>query len=363
MPRQSALDGAKRARVDRVSYAFVNMACLGPFVFGAGALVAMALAVLYWSGMRSALAALTAELARRGIRYQGLARGAALDFPLRGIVLERDDGVRASLSPDLSQGAATLPGFGPFHPPQTLVEIGVDLPDHMICAPDRAQAAFGALPAARLPTGNASFDRRFGVYLPGDGANGYRSMPAAPTPWARSASAATLFSNFDTLGFVALHVHGGRARILFAPHAVDGLVAAMDTAALLARPHEARPPARHPSPVRTSQAVAIVVAFLGFISTAMGIPATSYLTQRGHEFAGYSVVCPKGGPFIPRYRNHPPRCNVPSGASYLADEDAYRAWRFAVFAPYSLAIVAAAAALYFKHRRDAMRVMHRNLTS
>ena len=141
------------------------------------------------------------------------------------------------------------------------------------------------------------------------------------------------------------------------------MVGAMDTAALLVRPHEARPPARRPSPVRTGQAIAISVAVLGLTPMALGLPLLSYATQAGIEIAGYSVACPNGGTFKQRFRNNPPRCIAANGTSYAADEDAYTSWRFAVVAPYTIAIIALSTALYFKRRRDVATGMTKNLTA
>ncbi|AKU95132.1 hypothetical protein AKJ09_01796 [Labilithrix luteola] len=340
-------------------------------IFGVWAVAALAFALLCWNAMRSSSSALAAELARRGIRYQGLsaqgtaspAAQTALDRPLNGILLERSDGIRASISSNPSQGAATLPGFGPVYPQHTLVEVPVALPDQLICAPDRAQVAFGPFSPPPVRTANPHFDQRFGVYVRPEDGHVHRTTPPDAVPWAHSPAAATLFANFDTLGFVAMHVQGGQARILFAPMAVDGLVAAIDTAALLAHPHEGRRPAHRSSPTWQGRAAPIMLCVLGFVPMVIGLPMLSYATEAGVEVAGSDVACPNGGVFKGRFRNNPAKCTLPDGTSYWADEGAFTAWRFALSAPYALAVAAAAAALYFKRRGETLRVVHRNLTS
>ena len=341
---------------------------LGPLLFTVLAALAIAAAVILRSGLHASLAAITAELARRGVRYSGLGADGrptpgmpdALEFPARGIVLERHDGVRASLSPNTAQGAATLPGFGPVHPQQTLVELDLALPDQMICAHDRAQAVFGPFPPPAQRTGNPEFDQRFGIFVRAAEAQGYRPGSSDPAPWARSPAAGALFADFNTLGFVALHVHAGRARMLFAPHPVDGLVAALEAGSTLARPHEARSPARPPSrPLSTSQWVLIL--WLSFLPTGIAMPMFRYLTEAGLEIAGNSVACPRGGTFVKGYKYHSDTCKLSNGTTYRADATAYGVWQFTLWTPFFLGLGAANIAVRFKGRRDAARAVLRGL--
>ena len=341
---------------------------LGPLLFTVLAALAIAAAWILRSGLHTSLAAITAELARRGIRYSGLgAQGLptpatldALEFPARGIVLERHDGVRASLSPNSTQGAATLPGFGPVHPQQTLVELELALPDQMICAHDRAQAVFGPFPPPAQRTGNPEFDQRFGIFMRPAEAQGYRPSPSDPAPWARSPAAGALFADFTTLGFVALHVHAGRARMLFAPQPVDGLVAALDAGGALARPHEARPPARPPSRLGSNSRW-VLILWVTFLPTGIMMPLLPHLTETGLEIAGSSLACPRGGTFQKGYRQHSDTCKQANGTTYRAEMIAYKAWQFALWTPFFLGLTAANAALHFKSRRDAARAVLRGL--
>ncbi|WP_394829181.1 hypothetical protein [Pendulispora albinea] len=343
------------------------MAYLLPVLFCAIAAFLFVLVAVYVRGARRAHAAIDAELSRRGIHVQGLGMNGAplpatpsvFGAPERGIVLTRRDGIRASLSPHPAQGAAALPGFGPVAPLHTLVEMPTDLPDQMICAHERAQAVFGAFPPSPQHTGNARFDARFGIFAPPVGAAGYH---ADPIPWVRTPSATTLFTNFDVLGFTALHVHAGRARMLFAPQAVDGLVAALDTGASLARPHEACPPAQPPSRLMMNSAKGIALLLVAMlVPMVLGSSMVPRLTGMGFEIAGSTVACPQGGSFHYSYRpNRMSTCTHASG-TYAADRTAYALWQFALWAPYVLMATAASVGLYFKLRRDTARVVLRNL--
>ncbi|HVK69703.1 MAG TPA: hypothetical protein VM694_34835 [Polyangium sp.] len=346
------------------------MHLLGPLLFTLFAIVAVVMAVLFRSGHQAARAAVVGELARRGIRHSALGGdgrlvpGApnALDAPTFGILLERSDGMRVSLSPNTTQGAATLPGFGPIHPQLTLVEFDLPLPDQMICAHDRAQAVFGPFPPPALRTGHPHFDQRFGIFVrPAEG-HGYRPTPSDPAPWARSPSAGALFTDFYTLGFVALHVHGGRGRMLFAPQAVDGLVAALDTGAALARPHEPRAPRRPPTRLATTHALVVLIGVLGSVPMTFGIPFLPHLTETGLAVAGYEVACPRGGTFDKGYRNRSDTCKLPNNTTYRAESSAYIGWQFALWSPFEIGIIAAATAAFYKTRRDAARDVERSLT-
>ncbi|MFT3771751.1 MAG: hypothetical protein QM820_40600 [Minicystis sp.] len=337
------------------------MHLIAPLVVTALAIVAILLATALRKRHHATRVAIAAELARRGLRHRALPSPqaptpdaqAALDAPQRGIAIERQDGASVWLSPIATQGAATLPGFGPVHPQQTLVELDLALPDQLICSPERAVAAFGPFPPHPRRTGNPAFDQRFGVFVREEGAQGYRPAPADPTPWARSPAAAAIFADFDTLGFLALHVHEGRGRFLFAPQAVDGLVAALDTATALAHPEAPRAPARPPSRLPTNSAGLVLLFAFTAAPVAGGWPLLPLLTEEGLEIAGSSVACPRGGTFKKGYRNKADTCIQGKGTSYRAESAAYAGWQFAVWAPLWMAMLAAGVGLWFKLRGDA----------
>ncbi|MDI1444069.1 hypothetical protein [Polyangium sp. 6x1] len=377
LPARAPLAPARIARLsrrteyrDHSSSTREPMAYLVPLFLGICAVLAIVLALLSRNGMHAAFSALAAELARRGIHFRGMIPAGAwttvpptaLDLPQRGILLERADGLRASLSPNATQGAATVPGFGPIAPMHTLVEVDSALPDQMICAPDRAQGAFGPFPPAPLRTGHPGFDQRFAIYARVEEGNSYRPAPPNPAPWARSAAAPLIFSNLHTLGFVAMHVHGGRARILFAPLPVDGMVSAMDTASMIAGAHEARRPAPIPTPLRTGSPPSVVLAIVFFVFQGFGIPLLPHVTETGLALAGSEIACPNGGTFKKGYRNRSDQCKLPNGKSY-ASASAYQAWQFAFWSAYNLAVLGAGSALYFRHRRNNALAMTKNLAT
>ena len=337
------------------------MAFLGPLVFAAFAIFMVLLALSLRKRHHAARAGVAEELARRGLRLRGLPVAGApmpdaravLDAPERGIVLERQDGARVSLSPSANEGAATLPGFGPMHPQQTLVELDLALPDQLICTPERAQAAFGPFPPHARRTNNPAFDRRFGIFVREEGAQGYRPAPSDPTPWAHAPAAASIFADFDTLGFLALHVHEGRGRLLFAPQSVDGLVAALDTATALSQPHVPRAPVRPPSRLRGPTAGLLILFGVCVSPVFSGTLLLPELTEAGYAVAGNTVACPRGGTVKRGFRKEADVCIEGKGKSYRAEAAAYASWRFAFWAPVWIAIVAAGAAGHFKVRGDA----------
>ncbi|APR78221.1 Hypothetical protein A7982_03568 [Minicystis rosea] len=345
------------------------MFLIGPLVAIAIAVVTISLALSLRRGHQAVLADITAALAKRGLRHRGLSSPAvpsptpqeALDAPQRGIAIEREDGARVSLSAIATEGAATLPGFGPTHPQHTLVELDLALPDQLICTPERAQAAFGPFPPHARTTGNRAFDRRFGVFVRDEDARGYRSTASAPTPWAHAPAAAAIFADFETLGFVALHVHEGRGRLLFAPQAVDGLVAALDTATALAHPEAPRAPAPPPTRLQTGTAALLLIFGISIAPLTAGMPLLSSLTEEGSALAGNDVACPRGGTFKKGRRHGPDNCVTPGATSYRAESAAYGSWQFCIWAPIWISVIATGYALAFKLRSDAAREVRRRL--
>ena len=261
--------------------------------------------VFYRKGDReltTSRASLQAALGARGLTLTG-----DLDRPALppGIVLTRGDGTRAAFPADLALG-----GTNPITAPQlrgaVVVQAALALPDLVVCEQPLAQPVFGAFPPSAMPTGDASFDARFGIFpAPTSGAPqslDYRSVGTALTSWATPEVRAWLLRT----GFVALRITGGRAELSFLPTSPDGMALAIAATDAIAAASVGRPV---PSP-GNAQAVGltnvtgagVVFAMISLLAvTSVGSGTSNALKfQDAHEDAwftngGNSAACPDGG--------------------------------------------------------------------
>ncbi len=291
------------------------------------------------------------EAAREGLRSALTARGLTvtgnLDRPELppGLDLRRTDGARARFPENLALGA-TNPLTAPQLRGAVIVDATLPLTDQVVCELSLAQPVFGAFPPPPVPTGDAAFDARFGIFpAPAAGpaqSHDYRSLSAGLASWATPEVRAALIRT----GFVALRTSNGQAQLAFSPTSPDGMALAIATAdamgaAAVGRPASSLGSAR-PAGLVASQGMALGFVFATAIAiTLAGTATRSALTfQDAHEDAwftlgGNTAGCPDGGRYSagPGYRkqHRTHYCYQTDGKKTPANEALLMLWTWGSF--------------------------------